>query len=166
MEDGHFTLYVFGRLAGLPRSRLPALVAAAGGRLAVKLSSRVNLIAVAHTTVSSGLEGAPPLALPARVPDAAIVISERNLKRMLGVAPKRPHETRDVTVGDLARVSGTTPDLIRCLLAAYDLFDPEDGRFGYRDLVAARELKRLLAEKVALSEVVRAAHVLLQSGKA
>jgi hypothetical protein len=133
--------------------------------LALKLSSRVNLIAVAHATVSSELEGAPPLTLPSRVPDAAIVISECNLKRMLGAAPKRPHEARDVTVGDLARVSGTTPDLIRCL-AAYDLFDPEDGRFGYRDLVAARELKRLLAEKVALSEVVRAAHVLLQSGKA
>jgi hypothetical protein len=75
MEDGHFTLYVFARLPGLPRSALPALVAAAGGRLALKLSSRVNLIAVAHATVSSELEGAPPLTLPSRVPDAAIVIT-------------------------------------------------------------------------------------------
>jgi hypothetical protein len=90
-------------------------------------------------------------------------MSERNLKRLLGLEAKRTPETRDHTIDDLARVSGITPELIYCL-AAYDLFDPEDGRFGYRDLVAARELRRLLAHGAELAEIVKASHLLLNSG--
>jgi tetratricopeptide (TPR) repeat protein len=163
MADDRLTLFVSGRLRGLPRAQLRALVARAGGRVVASASPRVDLVAVGHSTAASALDGAPPLQLPAGMPRCAVVISERNLKRVLGLEPNRPPETREHTIDDLARVSGTTPDLIYCL-AAYDVFDPDDGRFGYRDLVVARELKRLLKDGAKVPEIVKASNQLLRTG--
>ena len=45
-----FCLYVVGRLRGIPRGRLAAAVQAAGGHLVRTPSSRVDLVAVSHSS--------------------------------------------------------------------------------------------------------------------
>ena len=68
MEAPGFCLYVVGRLRGIPRGRLATAVQAAGGHLARTPSSRVDLVAVSHSSALVTLVEAPPPALPAGIP--------------------------------------------------------------------------------------------------
>jgi tetratricopeptide (TPR) repeat protein len=53
---------------------------------------------------------------------------------------------------------------VECL-ALYDVLDPIEGQFGFRDLRAAREVKRLLQLGFGLDEIVEAALLLQRSGR-
>lgn len=162
MASAPFRLFVFGRLHGVPRQRLTARVAQVGGCLVPSPSSRVELVAVGHSTAS--LIGAAPNPIPREFPETARVISELSLKRMLGLAPSRPPEHHTLTEADVARAVRLDPGVIRCL-TLYDVLEPAEERHGYGDLLAARAVSRLLQNGLALDQIVTAALVLRRAGR-
>lgn len=156
------TLFLFGRVQGVTRRRLDQLVRMRGGKLVNKPTARVTLIAVAHSAASKALPDGR-VRLPAGLPESAAMVSEQELRRRLGLL--RPPESVDRSLGiaDLERLSGLTPRLLSCL-ALFDVLDPVDDRYAYRDVVAAREAGRLLARGIELRRVLEAAIVLRRRG--
>ena len=66
-----------------------------------------------------------------------------------GSRPTRPEQ--------LAALSGLPLEVIE-QLTAFGLLDARDGRYGFRDLTAARQLAELLESGVALSTITRSLH--------
>jgi len=156
------TLFLFGRVQGVTRRRLDQLVRLRGGKLATKPTARITIIALGHSAVSNALPDGH-LRLPAGLPGSAALISELELRRRLGLL--RPPEAvdRGLTIADLERLSGLTPRLLACL-ALFDVLEPVDERYAYRDVVAAREAGRLLARGIELHRVLEAAIALRRRG--
>jgi tetratricopeptide (TPR) repeat protein len=156
------TLYIVGRLQGLTRKRLDQLVRAHGGKLAPRPSASVTMIVFGH----SGAERASSdgrLRLPPGLPAKAPLISENVLRFQLGLRPPPPEVDRSLGWTDLERLAGLSRDMAACLVL-FDVLEPVNERFAYRDLVAAREAARLLKRGVALGHVLDAALTLRRRG--
>jgi hypothetical protein len=164
MRPGTFHLHVIGRLRGVTRQRLAALTAAAGGQLVRQPGLRVDLVCLAHGTAAELLGGGPTVRLPDGVPAAASVVSEMALRRRLGLAPPRLPENRTLAASEVAGRSRLPLEVVRCL-ALYDVTEPEGGFYGYRDLLAAREVRRLLNAALPLAVIVQAAVALRDAGR-
>jgi tetratricopeptide (TPR) repeat protein len=164
MGPGNFRLYVAGRLRGVTRQRLAALAEAAGGRLVRQPGLRADLVCLAHGTAAEHLSDVPALRLPDGVPADAAVLSEMALRRRLGLDPPRTLENRMLSAADVAGRSRLSLGVIRCL-ALYDVLEPEGEAYGYRDLLAAREVRRLLDAALPLSAIVQAAVALRDAGR-
>jgi tetratricopeptide (TPR) repeat protein len=158
-----FCLYVVGRLRGIPRGRLVEAVQATGGHLVRTPGSRVDVVAVSHSSARVTLVEAPPPTLPVGIPSDAMRISELTLKRRLGLLQESAGH-QNFSAADLGRASGLSPEVIACL-ALFDVLEPAEGQFGFRDLRAAREAARLLQLGFGLDEIVEASVVLRQSGR-
>jgi tetratricopeptide (TPR) repeat protein len=161
-EPPKFRLLVVGRLSGISRRHLKAAVAQAGGELASRPGSGVDLVGLAHRRASSTLHAAPPLDLPSGLPPDVTVLSELGLKRMLGMAPPVAAGERTLDRGDLVRASKLLSDVIDCL-EAFDVLEPDGGTYSYRDMMIAREVKRLLDQGHSLATIVRASLALQRS---
>ena len=101
--------------------------------------------------------------LPAGLPATAPLISENVLRRQLGLLEPPPEVERSLGRDEIERLSGLTPNLLSCLVL-FDVLEPVDERFAYRDLVAAREAARLLKRGVALGDVLDASISLRRRG--
>jgi len=156
------TLFLLGRVHGVTRRRLDQLVRLRGGKLAGKPAARITTIALAHSAVSRVLPDGR-MRLPAGLPETAALISEQELRRRLGLLAPPEAVNRSLGSADLQRLAGLTPRLLSCL-ALFDVVEPVDGRYAYRDVVAAREAGRLLARGVALHRVLEAAILLRRRG--
>jgi tetratricopeptide (TPR) repeat protein len=156
------TLFLVGRIHGVTRRRLDALVRQRGGKLVGKPSNRITLIAVGHSAAAQALPDGR-IRMPTGLPTAVPLISEVELRRRLGLS--RPPEAIDRTMvaGDLERIAGLTPTW-RSSLALFDVLEPVDDRYSYRDLVAAREAGRLLGQGVELRRIIEAAIALRRRG--
>ena len=156
-------IVVAGRLHGVTRQRLDQLVRARGGRLASKPGPKVTVVAIGHTAASSAALPDGTLRLPAGSPKAAMLMSEQDLRRRLGLSAPLETVDRSLAVQDMQRLSGLTPTIIACL-SLFDVLEPNEDRFSYRDLVAAREVKRLLQRGVELGRILEAAMALGRRG--
>src|SRR5262245_32463092 len=156
------TLFILGRVHGVTRRRLDQLVRLRGGKLAGKPAARITTIALAHSAASKVLPDGR-VRLPAGLPECAALISEQELRRRLGLLRPPAPVDRSLGSADLQRLSGLTPRLLSCL-ALFDVVEPVEGRYAYRDVVAAREAGRLLARGVALHRVLEAAIALRRRG--
>ena len=134
-------LLVLGRLHGLTRLRLRDIVQRAGGRVVERLGPGLDLVAVAHECVD-GLLDSRLLDLLESVPGDAALVSEFALKRRLGLMAPHAPEARHLSAAALANLSGLDEELL-FWLALFDIVEPVDGLYGYRDLVAARSAARL-----------------------
>jgi hypothetical protein len=126
--------WIRGRLFGLPPRRVAELVAREGGAV-TRSPAKATDIVVAHACIR----------LPdvlATLPAGQPLRSEIGFRRLVGLAPPSEDETRDMSAGDVARLSRLRLDDV-ALLSVFDVLDPVDGRFGYRDLACAREVSRL-----------------------
>lgn len=156
------TLFLFGRVQGLTRRRLDQLVRLRGGKLASKPTTRVTVIAVGHSATSIALVDGR-VRLPAGLPSTAILVSEKELRRRLGLLGPPPDVDRSMGSAEIERLAGLTPTLVSCL-ALFDVLEPVEGHFAYRDLVAAREVGRLLARGIELRQVLGASVTLGRRG--
>jgi tetratricopeptide (TPR) repeat protein len=157
-----FSLLVVGRLHGLTRKRLRDVVGQVGGELLGRPGSRVDLIALAHGSAQMVLRAAPPLALPKGLHGRVRVISEMTLKRMLRLVSSAVGEERTLDRDDVLRASKLSPEVLDCL-AAFDVVEPIDGKFAYRDVLIAREARRLVDRDYELAAVVHASLALRRS---
>jgi tetratricopeptide (TPR) repeat protein len=156
------TLFLVGRLPGLTRKRLDRLVRAHGARLAPRPGPRVTTVAFGHSAAGHALDDGR-VRLPSGLPATAALISESVLRRELGLLEPPADVDRSMGRGEIERLSGLSPNLIACLVL-FDVVEPVDERFAYRDLVAAREAARLLKQGVALEDVLEAASALGRRG--
>jgi tetratricopeptide (TPR) repeat protein len=156
------TLYLVGRIQGLTRRRLDQLVRVRGGKIATRPGASVTLIAFGHSAVTQAL-GDGRVQLPTGLPASALLISENVLRRALGLLEPPPQVDRSMARPEIERLAGLSPNLLSCLVL-FDVLEPVDDRFGYRDLVAAREAARLLKQGVALGDVLDAAIALRRRG--
>ena len=101
--------------------------------------------------------------LPPGLPATASLISENVLRRELGLLEPPPAVERSLGQAEVERLAGLAPNLVSCLVL-FDVLEPVDERFAYRDLVAAREAARLLKRGVALSDVLEASIALRRRG--
>ncbi|HMJ98238.1 MAG TPA: hypothetical protein VK552_02920, partial [Reyranella sp.] len=156
------TLFLVGRLQGLTRRRLDRLVRAHGGKLATRPGARVTVIAFGHSAGARALDDGR-VQLPNGLPATASLISENVLRRQLGLLEPPEAVERSLGRAEVERLAGLGPNLVSCLML-FDVLEPVDERFAYRDLVAAREAARLLKRGVALGDVLEASISLRRRG--
>jgi len=159
--DGQ-TLYLVGRLPGLTRRRLDQLVRARGARLAPRPGGRISIVAFGHSATAGALDDGR-VQLPPGLPATAPLISENVLRRELGLLGPPSEVERSMGRAEIERLAGLTPNLVSCLVL-FDVLEPVDDRFAWRDLVAAREAARLLKSGAALGDVLDAATSLRRRG--
>ena len=162
MAGPAFCVYVFGRFSGITRQRLAAAVESAGGRLASRPGAKVDRAAIAHSTAATRLV-CSRADLPDGLPQNARIMSELSLRRTLGLSPALKYEPRTLSGEDVARGAKLDLPIVECL-ARYDVLEPEGGRFGYRDMLLARDAARLLGAGLSLDRIVTAAIKLRRSG--
>jgi tetratricopeptide (TPR) repeat protein len=161
-EPAKFRVLVVGRLSGITRRRLRAAVELAGGELASRAGSEVDVVGLAYRSASSTLHGAPPITLPKGLRAGIAVLSETSLKRRLSLAPPLAAGERTLDRADVVRASKLAADVIDCL-EAYDVLEPVGGTYSYREMMIAREVKRLLDQGHALATIVLASLALRRS---
>jgi tetratricopeptide (TPR) repeat protein len=156
------TLYLVGHIQGLTRRRLDLLVRVRGGKLASRPGARVTTIAFGHSAVAQALDDGR-VQLPSGLPAKANLISENVLRREFGLLEPPAEVERGMARAEIERLTGLSPNLLSCLVL-FDVLEPVDDRFAYRDLVAAREAARLLKGGAALSDVLKASVALKRRG--
>ena len=122
----------------------------------------VSLIAFGHSAGDRALDDGR-VALPTGLPAAAPLVSENVLRRALGLLEPPAEVDRSMGRGEIERLSGLSANLVSCLVL-FDVLEPVDDGFAYRDLVAAREAARLLRIGVALGPVLDASIALRRRG--
>ena len=154
MEIGGAVVTILGALDAFPRRLAARAVSSRSGVLRRGLSRRTT-IAVVGGRMAETWEAAR---IAERLEQAralgAAVVSERRLLALLGLV-SRPTDTRDLSRRSLAERSGLDEEAF-AYLALFDCFEAADEPFGFRDLVAAREYRRVLDEGADWLAVVRA----------
>jgi tetratricopeptide (TPR) repeat protein len=95
--------------------------------------------------------------------ETAELVSELRFKSDLGSFAPRSSDERNHSIAQVVHHSGLTDKQIKAL-ALYDVLDPIENFFSYRDLVAARAIGRLVSSGAAFGKVVTAALTLEQHG--
>ena len=157
------SVFVLGRVYGLSRRELGAAVSRAGAKLHTSLKKRVTLVAVGSGAAHALLSGSRMIDVLERMPDHAALISEVAFQRSLGLAPPPVDEARWMTASDIARLSGLDEEFL-FWLALFDVIEPVDELYGYRDLVSAKESARLMGEGCDFAALVTAAVALRHDG--
>ena len=153
MELAGATVAVIGRLCRLPRWRLAGEVARRGGILTYRAANAHGLI------VGYGAYARLP-ALRSALGEAERAgrwsLSERQAMRLLGLAAGPAADSAEaMTAEELMQHSGLDRDALR-LLALFDIIDEQAKGFAFRDLVAARQVRRLMAGGAALADIIGA----------
>jgi tetratricopeptide (TPR) repeat protein len=84
------------------------------------------------------------------------VASERQFLEWIGKAAPE-EQARTYTAEQIAALSKVPPAILD-QLAMFGLIEPKGGRYGFRDLAAARQIAGLLASGVALSVITKSLH--------
>ncbi len=153
MELAGATIAVIGRLCRVPRWRVAGEMARRGAALTYRGTNAQGLI------VGYGAHARFP-ALLAALAEAERAgrwcLSERQMLRLIGLAASAPWDTAEPITGDELRLhSGLDSDTLR-LLALFDVIDEQAKGFTFRDVVAARQVRRLMARGAALAEIIGA----------
>jgi tetratricopeptide (TPR) repeat protein len=153
------TVVFLGRLMGVPRRQAERAVAEQGGQIRRGLTRRTDLLVLGR-----GLDDRLGLAqLEDKLAQAerfgATVSSEGTFLRSVGLAAAAADEARPLGLADLQKQTGLDAATVR-LLALFDVIAPEDGRCRFRDLVAAREVARLMKDGSMLEEILQSAAAL------
>lgn len=152
MDFAGATVAVIGRLGSVPRWRVAGELARRGGTLTQRPAKAQGLV------IGYGASSRFPrlvTVLAAAQRGGLWCCSERQFLRLLGLAEAAPPGLRPLDAQGLARHSGLDPDAVR-LLALFDIIDDRSGAFAFRDLVAARQVRRLCDGGAALADVIGA----------
>ncbi|WP_460449141.1 tetratricopeptide repeat protein [Alsobacter sp. SYSU BS001988] len=151
------TLHIHGRLDGLTLRQVSGLVERAGGRVARRVGASTTHIVLAHSVASIETDDIADLG------QVFTLVSEFSLRRALGLGPCPDTDMRTWEAKDLARHARLSEDEVQ-RLSLFDLLDPVEGRFGFRDLASAREAARLLGAGVEMEALLNAGSALRRRG--
>ena len=143
-----------GRLACMTRAEAFEVVRQRGGTPSEAVTKRTNLLIVGELGWPLLDDGRPSNKLSRANSYGIPVANERRFLEWIGKAiPESVHKT--YSADQLAALSKLSTDMI-LKLAQLGLLDERSGRFGFRDLASARQIAKLLADGVRLSEIIRA----------
>jgi tetratricopeptide (TPR) repeat protein len=155
-------VHIHGRLRELTKRRVVQLVTAAGAKMARRPAS-ASLIVIGHSSAASAISDDGELDLGFKPSPSATLISEQRFKSALRALSPVDEAERGYSADQLERHSGLSTAHLRCLVL-YDILDPVDGRYTYRDLVSARTIGRLASSGARFGKIVAAALALEQHG--
>jgi tetratricopeptide (TPR) repeat protein len=142
-----------GRLACMTRDEAFEIVRQHGGMPSRWITKRTKLLIVGELGWPLLDDGRPSNKL-SRATDYGIPIaSERRFLEWIGKGlPDSVNKTYSIEqIAALSNLSGNTIEE----LAQFGLLDERGGRFGFRDLASARQIAKLFADGVTLSEIIR-----------
>jgi len=143
-----------GRLACMTRAEAFEVVRQRGGTPSEAVTKRTKLLIVGELGWPLLDDGRPSNKLSRANAYGIPVANERRFLEWIGKAvPDSVHKT--YSADQLAALSKLSNDMI-LKLAQLGLLDERGSRFGFRDLASARQIAKLLAEGVRLSEIIRA----------
>jgi tetratricopeptide (TPR) repeat protein len=137
----------------MPRRAAAARVVASGGRVRRGLTRRTAVVVVGHGAHSLLANGVFDRRLTEARRLNAVVLSEHDFLRAIGDLGPLPSVERDIPAEALAQQAAIDPAVLDRLVL-FDVVEPVAGRFGFRDLVAVRDVARLLEDGASLAEVV------------
>ena len=148
------TVVFFGRLSGLPQHRATRLVAENGGRTRRGLTRATDIVVVGHGAVDRLLDTSLDVRLDRARTHGVKIWSENCFLRCLGLADAIPPARRTIPLPDLAAQAGLE-ERFAWHLVLFDVIEQDDdGMFGFRDLVAAREAASLYKDGAEEREIV------------
>ena len=157
MIDLSGKVFVFlGRLGAISRPAVAREVEARGGLVRRGVSRRTTHVVVGHDAF--GLLDGERLQkrLQAARRLGAERLSENAFLRMAGLLDEDDGLNRALPEDALITQAGLDGETAE-LLALFDIVEPLDARISFRDLVAAKQVRRLLDEGETLAEIVGAA---------
>jgi tetratricopeptide (TPR) repeat protein len=141
-----------GRLACMTRAEAFEIVRQHGGMPSSAVTKRTKLLIVGELGWPLLDDGRPSNKLSRATAYGIPVASERRFLEWIGKAvPDAAHKT--YSADQLASLSKLSGDKIQ-ELAHLGLLDEREGRFGFRDLASARQIAKLLADEVRLSQII------------
>jgi tetratricopeptide (TPR) repeat protein len=147
-----------GRLACMTRAEAVAVVHQHGGKPNQAVTKQTKLLIVGELGWPLLDDGRPSNKLSRAVAYGVPVVSERRFLEWIGkVTPDIAHKT--YSAEQLAALSRLSNDTIR-ELAQFGLLDERGGHFGFRELASARQIAKLLADGVRLSEIIRSVNAI------
>ena len=148
------TVTILGRLAALPNRVAAAEIARRGGVARRALARQTTLVAIGRHAASQLADGRLQAKLARADQQGARCLSENALLRGLDLLPPAVPVVSAVRLEELGEQAGLEPALVR-LLVLFDIIQPDaDGTLGFRDLVAAREVGRLLEDGLGLAAII------------
>jgi tetratricopeptide (TPR) repeat protein len=150
------TVTIIGRLATLPNRAAAAEIRRQGGTLRRALSPLTTLLVVGREAASHLADGRLPAKLARADEIGARCIGEAALLRALRLLPEAAPESGALRLDELSAKVSLDQDVVRLLLL-FDVLQPVQGMLGFRDLVAAREVARLLRDGLGIGEIIRGA---------
>jgi tetratricopeptide (TPR) repeat protein len=143
-----------GRLACMTRAEAFEVVRQRGGTPSEAVTKRTKVLIVGELGWPLLDDGRPSNKLSRATTYGIPVASERRfLEWIEKTVPESVHKT--YSADQLAALSKLSSDMI-LKLAQLGLLDERSGSFGFRDLASARQIAKLLADGVRLSEIIRA----------
>ena len=143
-----------GRLACMTRAAAFDVVRQHGGTPSPAVTKGTNLLIVGELGWPLLDDGRPSKKLSRATAYGIPVASERRFLEWIGKAvPDGVHKT--YSTEQIAALSKLSSEKIH-ELAQFGLLDEQGDRFGFRDLASARQIAKLLADGVRLSEIIRA----------
>jgi tetratricopeptide (TPR) repeat protein len=155
---------VIGRFATAPDHLVTAEVERRGGILRRGLPPSAAIVAIGRRSLAQLADGRLAAKLARADEIGAMCLSENGLLRALDLLPAaQTAGIGAIPLAELPERAGLDLALVRVLML-YDVIQPRAGACSFRDLIAAREVARLLAEGLALADIVRSAERLARAG--
>jgi BRCA1 C Terminus (BRCT) domain len=147
------TVALTGRLACMSRAKAFDMVRQHGGTPSQAVTRQTNVLVVGELGWPLLDDGRPSNKLSRASSYGIPVISERRFLEWIGKAtPDSLHRTYSADqIASLSKLSSSTIDE----LVRFGLLDPRGSLFGFRDLASARQISKLFAHGIALSEIIR-----------
>ena len=147
------TVAFTGRLACMTRAEAFEVVRSHGGTLSQAVTRQTDVLVVGELGWPLLDDGRPSNKLSRASSYGIPVVSERRFLEWTGTAvPDSLHRTYSAEqIATLSKLSnGTIDELVR-----FGLLDPRGGLFGFHDLASARQISKLFAHGITLSEIIR-----------
>jgi tetratricopeptide (TPR) repeat protein len=141
-----------GRLACMTRAEAFEVVRQHGGTPSNAITKRTKLLIVGELGWPLLDDGRPSNKLARARSYSVPVVSERRFLEWIGKSSPN-NANKAYSVDQLASLSGLSGEKIQ-ELAQLSLLDERAGRFGFRDLASARQIAKLFADGVRLSEII------------
>ena len=147
------TVVFLGRLGAVPRQAARREVERRGGRIRRAIDQGTDLVVVGHLAFRQLDGGRLRRQLERAQAAAARRLSENRFLALAGLRPAGAAPQPTLPLATLATQSGLDAASVE-LLALFDVIEATEEGCGFRDVVAAREAARLLAQGASLAEIV------------
>jgi tetratricopeptide (TPR) repeat protein len=151
------TVAIIGAPERVPLNRVRRELERRGAAVTRRVEYAAHVTVIAHGAVGR-LESGRLERLLAQAGIRSTVLTEHQLLRELGMLEPEPAKSRDYDRMAFSVLSRLDPK-DQLWLELFDVIEPEEGSYDFRDLVLARQIRLLLGAGLSLTDIVSAAIV-------